>query len=124
MPVAFHPAIPVIRSFDEGKARAFYLDYLGLTVDWEHRFHEGLPLYMQISRSGCILHLSEHHGDATPGSCAFVPIEGAAALHAELKSRKYPNMNPGLETMPWGLEITVIDPFGNRLRFCERQGRE
>ncbi|MDF3605756.1 glyoxalase superfamily protein [Paracoccus sp. DMF-8] len=28
-------------------------------------------------------------------------------------------MRPGLETVDWGREMTVIDPFMNRIRFCE-----
>ncbi len=30
---AGHP-IPILRIFDEAKARAFYVDFLGFTVDW------------------------------------------------------------------------------------------
>lgn len=36
-------------------------------VDWEHRFEPGFPLYLQVSRDGLVLHLSEHHGDGSPG---------------------------------------------------------
>ena len=64
----FAPAIPILRIFSVDKAREFYLDFLGFQLDWEHRFAPDLPLYMQIHRDGLILHLSEHHGDATPGS--------------------------------------------------------
>lgn len=53
--------IPILRIFDEAKAREFYIDFLGFKTDWEHRFGPDLPLYMQISRDGCVLHLSEHH---------------------------------------------------------------
>jgi len=56
---------PIFRIFDEAKAREFYVDFLGFTIDWEHRFEPGLPLYMQVSKDDCILHLSEHHGDGT-----------------------------------------------------------
>src|SRR6185295_19052023 len=31
------------------------------------RFEPDLPLYMQVSRDRCVLHLSEHHGDCSPG---------------------------------------------------------
>ncbi|MDC9567315.1 glyoxalase superfamily protein, partial [Pseudoalteromonas sp. GAB2316C] len=31
-------AIPVIRIFDEAKAKDFYLGFLGMTLDREHRF--------------------------------------------------------------------------------------
>ena len=40
--------IPILRIFDEAKAKEFYLDFLGFRLDWEHRFEAHLPLYMQI----------------------------------------------------------------------------
>lgn len=119
-PVALHPAIPIIRCFDGGKAQDFYLDYLGFCVDWEHRHAPDLPLYQQVSRSGCLLHLSEHHGDAAPGGRSFIPMLGLGAFHAELQAKTYPNLNPEIETVPWGLQMTLTDPFGNRLTFCEQ----
>jgi len=69
----FQPPIPILRSFDEKMACAFYIDFLGLTVQFEHCFGAGAPLYMGIERDGCVLHLSEHFGDGTPGT--FVRIE-------------------------------------------------
>src|SRR5262249_7557966 len=51
-------AIPVLRMFDEAKAKAFYLDYLGFEVDWECRFTPTAPLYMQIRLGGALLHLN------------------------------------------------------------------
>lgn len=30
--------VPVLRSFDETRAREFYIDYLHFSVEWEHRF--------------------------------------------------------------------------------------
>ncbi len=112
---------PIFRSFDESKARAFYLDWLGFKVQFEHRFHPGAPLYMGIQRGGLVLHLSEHHGDATPGSITFVRMRAVKALHEEIMARPYANNRPGLEDAPWGLTFEVIDPFGNRLRFAEAQ---
>lgn len=43
-------SIPVMRMFDEAAARAFYLDYLGFEIEWEHRFHKTAesPLYLQL----------------------------------------------------------------------------
>jgi catechol 2,3-dioxygenase-like lactoylglutathione lyase family enzyme len=120
--IAFEAPIPIFRIFDVDKAREFYLGWLGFVVDWEHRFGDDFPVYMQVSRGGARLHLSEHHGDATPGSTAFVPMEGVAAFHAELTAKGYARNRPGLEALPWGRQVEVIDPFGNRLRFCERRG--
>ncbi len=109
---------PVFRSFDEAKARAFYLDWLGFTWEGEHRFHPGAPLYAFLRLGAFHLHLSEHHGDATPGSTAIVYVAGLAEWHQRLPP--YPNMRPRLETLPWGIEMVVTDPFGNRLRFLEQ----
>ena len=43
-------SIPVMRMFDEAAARAFYVDYLGFEIEWEHRFHKTAesPLYLQF----------------------------------------------------------------------------
>ncbi|MCR9221542.1 MAG: VOC family protein [Alphaproteobacteria bacterium] len=120
--VVFHRTIPILRIFDEEKARAFYLDFLGFTLDWEHRFEEDAPLYCQVSRDGLTLHLSEHHGDACPGSTVFVAMRGVDALHREASSRGYRYLRPGIEDLPWGRVMTATDPFGNRLRFCEPSG--
>ena len=121
--IAIKPAIPVIRSFDEAKAREFYCGFLGMAVDWEHRFHPGAPLYMQLSRGELLIHLSEHHGDASPGATCFVRMSGIRAFHAELIGRNYANNRPGLEQQDWGLEVTVNDPFGNSLRFNEQNAQ-
>lgn len=116
----FESPIPILRIFSVEKAREFYVDYLGFAWDWEHRFGPDFPLYAQVSRAGLVLHLSEHHGDATPGAAVFIPMAGIAAWHAELAGRPYRYLKPGLNTVDWGRELVLTDPFGNRLRFCER----
>ncbi|MFD2142637.1 glyoxalase superfamily protein [Ancylobacter oerskovii] len=121
-PISFRTTAPVLRIFDEGKALDFYVGFLGFTLDWEHRFEPGLPLYAQVSRAGLVLHLSGHHGDGTPGTAVFVAMEGIDAYNAELLAKQNPNMRPGVETLPWGRHMEVIDPFGNRIRFCEQRG--
>ena len=112
--------IPILRIFDVGKAREFYVGFLGFTVDWEHRFDGGAPLYMQVSRDGLMLHLSEHHGDACPGSTVLVRMTGLEAYHREITAKGYGYMRPGIEPMPWSARVMeVTDPFGNRIRFNE-----
>lgn len=109
---------PILRIFDETKAREFYVDFLGFKVDWEHRFEEGLPLYMQISRDGCILHLSEHHGDCSPGAAVRIETDELESFHRQLLAARYKYARPGIEDMPWGTrDMSVTDPFGNRLTF-------
>ncbi len=120
MPLHHINTVPILRSFDEAKAREFYIDFLGFKEDWQHRFEPDMPLYLQVSRDGIILHVSEHHGDATPGSAVRVGVHGIREFHAELIGKNYKNMRPGLETPSWGgLEVTVIDPAGNRIVFAQ-----
>ena len=110
--------VPIFRSFDEGKAKEFYVDWLGFKVDWEHRFEPTAPLYMQVSRGGCVLHISEHHGDCTPGSSMRVRVDDLEAFHAELQTRPYKNYRPGLQDQEWGArEMTVQDGAGNKIIF-------
>nr|WP_202456079.1 glyoxalase superfamily protein [Frigidibacter albus] len=111
---------PILRIFDEAKAREFYCGFLGFTVTFEHRFEPQLPLYLGIERAGLSLHLSEHHGDASPGSNIFVQTANIRAFHKELAEKQYPYGRPGLEPLPWGLQMQVYDPFGNRIRFCQQ----
>jgi ribosomal-protein-alanine N-acetyltransferase len=121
--VEFTGVVPVLRTFDTDIATQFYVDYLGMTVDWEHRFGDDFPLYRQVSRGDLVLHLSEHHGDATPGSTVYVYLSGVRELHAELVERWTIGGNrPELAEQEWGtVEFSVTDPFGNRLRFGERR---
>ena len=120
--ITFEQAIPIVRIFDVAKAHEFYLGFLGFEIDWEHRFGDNFPLYTQVSRGGLKLHLSEHAGDATPGGNMVVNIKGIRAFHGELLAKNYRYMRPGLEEAEWGLEVTVTDPFNNRIRFIEGAG--
>ncbi len=75
---------------------------------------------MQISRGGLKLHLSEHHGDCCPGAAIFVEMKGLEEFHREITSKGYGYMRPGIEkTFYKAMEMGVIDPFGNRIRFNE-----
>ncbi len=121
--IALERIFPILRMFDEAKAREFYIDFLGFEVEWEHRFGENFPLYMQVSRAGMGLHLSGHHGDATPGSNIFVTMHGVHAFQRELAAKDHRFMKPGVEELPWGDVMEVTDPFGNRIRFCEQKSR-
>jgi uncharacterized glyoxalase superfamily protein PhnB len=117
--MSFGTATPILRIFNESKARAFYVDFLGFSVDWEHRFADNLPLYLQVSKGDCLLHLSEHHGDCSPGARVRIATDELDSYQQQLITSGYAYMHPGIETQPWGREMTVIDPFGNRLVFFE-----
>jgi len=119
MPLAASRVVPILRIFDVPRAKEFYLDYLGFGLDWEHRFEPGMPLYCQVSRAGIALHLSEHHGDGSPGVVVYVEVSGVRDYHAELHRKQYSYLRPGLHTDEIGTCLEVIDPFGNRLRLNE-----
>jgi hypothetical protein len=113
-------AIPIFRIFDLAKAREFYIDFLGFRVDWEHRFADGAPVYMQVSRGDLALRLSEHHGDCCPSACVYVRTTHLADFQREITAKGYRFMRPSVEPTPWGSKLMeVIDPFNNRLRFDE-----
>jgi uncharacterized glyoxalase superfamily protein PhnB len=113
--------IPVLRIFDYKKAIEFYVDWLEFKIDWEHTFEENTPIYMQVSREGMTLHLSEHHGDSTPGARIYIECTGLKEYHQLLIDKKYKNNRPGLEKSFYGTWcMEVIDPFGNRLTLNER----
>lgn len=119
----FSAPIPILRIFDEDKARDFYVGFLGFSVDWEHRFAPGTPLYMQLRLGDAVLHLSEHHGDATPGSSVRIMCDDVDAYCAALNAKAYKYARPGVQDMPWGTrDTTIADPFGNRITFATVKG--
>ena len=112
--------IPTLRSFDEAKAREFYCDFLGFSVDFEHRFEPDLPLFLGLSLNGMKLYVSEHFGDAAPGAHVVFKVTGLADYHAGLLAKNYRNARPGIGPHIAGGQCVVIsDPFGNRIEFVE-----
>lgn len=117
--------IPVLRIFDYQKMLEFYIDWLGFEIIWEHRFEEGFPVYIEVKKGNIILHLSEHHGDASPGSSIFIWGEGVPEYHKELIDKNYKYNRPGLEkTFYDAVSFTVHDPFGNKIIFNEKYDGE
>jgi len=122
--VLLERTVPILRIFDVAKAKEFYVDYLGFSVEFEHRFHENAPLFIGLSRGDVMLFLSEHHGDGTPGTHLVVQMTGIEDLHRELHAKNYRYMNPGIQTTEWGTrELRVYDPFNNQISFSERVER-
>lgn len=122
--VQFGRTVPVLRSFDEARARDFYIDFLGFEIAFEHRFGDNFPLYLGLRRGNCCVHLSEHHGDACPGAQLRIEVDDVATLIRELSGKDYKFAKPGTEEpepTPWGtIEATITDPFGNRLTFVQQ----
>jgi len=125
--MAFTAITPILRILDEAKAKKFYVDFLGFVIDWEHRA-EG-PLYMQVSLGECLLHLSEHRGDSSPGAALKLHTDKIEDYVEELVAKELPpgvaEHDLGVARQPWGsLDMLLIDPFGNRLIFTNAQSRK
>ena len=99
---------PILRVAD-GHAAAEWYARLGFTVTGEHRFAPDLPLYLFLQRGDNVfVHLSEHTGDARPGTLVYLYVEDLGAVADEFGVR--------VRTQPWGREVELTDPDGNRLR--------
>ncbi len=111
--------IPTFRILDYNKAIDFYVQGIGFNIDWEHRFGPGNPVYMQISRNGLTLHLSENKRFET-GVIVFVDCKGLNQLYSELNNRESKIELSKPEKSNWQtIQMEIEDPFGNVLRFNE-----
>lgn len=115
--------IPILRIFDYSKAIDFYIKWLGFEIVWEYKELK-TPVYFEIAMNNITFHLSEHHGDGSPGVRIFIDdFPDLRTYHQRLIQQDYIYNRPGLETPFYdkgALEMTVIDPFGNRITFVER----
>jgi uncharacterized glyoxalase superfamily protein PhnB len=109
--------IPTFRINDYRKAIEFYIDLLGFDIDWEHRFGPTEPVYMQISKKGLVLHLTENERFQT-GVIVFVETQAIDVFQKEL-TRKSTLKFEVLETNWETKQMEIEDPFGNMLRFNE-----
>lgn len=109
--------VPILRTFPGPEASRFYFDFLGFHLDWEHRFEPGMPLYRQVSMDGVVLHLSEHHGDATPGAAVRLRVPDVMAMQRRLTTSDVYPLHIGITSQDWADELVLPDPFGNRLVF-------
>lgn len=99
--------IPILRVADAATAVRWY-ERLGFARQWEHRFAPGLPVFVEIARGRVRLFLSEHEGDARPDTLVYLRLHDLAAVAAEF------GVMP--QDAPWGRELELADPDGNRLR--------
>ncbi len=103
--------IPIFYVAD-AEASAIWYARLGFEVEGRHRFADSLPLYMFLERDTIKLHLSEHKGDARPGTLVYFWVDDVDAVSAEFGEPIY--------EQPWGRELKLTDPDGNRLRVATR----
>ena len=108
--------IPAFRIADYQRSKAFYVEGMGFQIDWEHRFEPDFPAFVQISKEGMTIYLTEHAGDCEAGGLIHFFVPDVDRWYDELKNLAEPP-NEDLE----GLRMmTVVDPDGNQLRICTR----
>jgi catechol 2,3-dioxygenase-like lactoylglutathione lyase family enzyme len=79
---------PQLRMTDWNRSRQFYVEGLGFTVDWEHRFEPGLPVFAQLTRDGLSIFLTEHAGDCQVGGAAYFVFDNVDfILHRDSQKR-------------------------------------
>ena len=103
---------PILR-VENAEASAAWYARLGFTRQWEHRFEPGFPLFLCISREPMQIFLSEHREDARPGTLLYLHLGDIEAVAAEF--------GVAVEEAPWGREVHLTDPDGNRLRVGSAQ---
>lgn len=79
---------PQLRITDWERSRTFYVDGLGFTVDWEHRFAPGLPVFAQLTRDGRSLFLSAHGGGGAVGGAAYFFVTDVDGWHRDFARRR------------------------------------
>ncbi len=112
--------VATLRITDYARSKAFYVDGLGFHVDWEHRFKPHLPVFVQVSRDDLAFFLTEHAGDCPVGGLLHLYVADVDAWYAEFQRKGLPVQEPPNESVQGLRDMTVIDPDGNKLRFCTR----
>lgn len=88
---------------------------MGFDAVFGYRFAPELPLYLGLRMGACELHLSEHHGDASPAAVLRIGLPDLAAYAAVLRAREYGVSRPSVQRQPYGMDdMSIADPFGNR----------
>ena len=104
-------AVPVS---DVDRAKAFYVDQAGFTLDHDHTISDDLR-FVQLTPPGsaCSISIGKGITDAAPGSVRGlqVVVEDADAAHAELAGRGVEVSE--VQEFPWGRFVFFADPDGN-----------
>lgn len=99
---------------DVDRAKEFYAERVGFTLDHDQRVDEGLR-FVQLTPPGsaCSIAFGEGLVDTQPGSVHGLQIVVADAdeAHAELSARGV-DVTP-VEDRAWGRFVTFSDPDGN-----------
>ena len=103
---------PILHTQSTNTAIQWYAR-LGFELEGEHQFVKGMPIYVFLRRGPIILHLSEHQGDAKPGTLSYMFVHDLDAIATEFAAE--------IIEQPWRREVHLTDPDGNRWRIGERK---
>jgi catechol 2,3-dioxygenase-like lactoylglutathione lyase family enzyme len=80
--------VPALRITNYEQSKKFYLDRLGFSLEWEHRFEPNLPVFLSIALDGMRVYLSEHSGDCQVGGLVHFVVSDVDALYKTFFERK------------------------------------
>ena len=106
----FENADPILRVENMEAALRFYVDVLGFAnAPW------GDDVFTSVNRDGAGIYLCQG-AQGRGGAWIWVGVDDVRALREHLRQHNWPVvMEP--TNYPWALEIHVLDPDGNTIRF-------
>ncbi|GAB3674248.1 hypothetical protein GCM10027594_35410 [Hymenobacter agri] len=113
---------PVFQMTDYPQTLAFYVDWLGFSIDWEDGPATDGARYLQISRSSIVLHLTTARHESCAGSRAIAEFSGLLAFHRLLQQKQSGFPMPELQKTSWHdrvMQLELFDPAGNCLVLAE-----
>lgn len=116
--------IPTLHIGDPDTTLAFYTEKLGFKVNWEHSYDLESAVFIQVSRDGMKLYLSQHASDCATGGLVHIAVSDFDAWYADLqRSGVQVRIAPG-RGLDRGLEgyrtLALMDPDGNEIRISKR----
>jgi predicted enzyme related to lactoylglutathione lyase len=100
---------------DVDRAKAFYSEQVGFSVDHDHQVNEELR-FVQLTPPGsaCSIAIGTGLGDTPPGSSAGLQlvVSDIEAAHGQLVDRGVGASE--IQDFPWGRFVFFSDPDGNR----------
>jgi catechol 2,3-dioxygenase-like lactoylglutathione lyase family enzyme len=115
--------IPVPVS-DVDRAKAFYTEQAGFTLDHDHQVSEELR-FVQLTPPGsaCSISIGTGLTDSPPGSLQGLQlvVDDIEAAHADLSGRGVPVSE--VQDFPWGRFVFFRDPDGNAWNVQQIVGR-
>jgi predicted enzyme related to lactoylglutathione lyase len=99
---------------DVDRAKAFYVDQVGFTLDHDHRVQDGLR-FVQITPPGsaCSIAIGQGISSKAPGS-----VEGLQVVVSDVEAARRHLAERGVavsevQHFPWGSFVFFSDPDGN-----------